>query len=569
MHTPWNIPPWTEVKRSLEMIPLDDVEYPTIVSACQNIADWDAALQHKTVDLNVSDERGMNGFHYAARRGNLNLVKYLISRNADIHKVTNDARGASALHLAVESGDMATLQFLVGKGLAIEGKDSSGETAIHVACRTGRLVQLSYLLRSNPNVVDIQDAEGRTPLHTAILLGSYNCMKQILFHHPNVFLFDQTGLLPIHQTLKTSNPHALMLLAEYDFSQFSKLTKSGDRLLSLALESGDETIIKVVRQYASMSNFPSWFKIYMWHFSSASWVFIFLFASLFINFWILLAVSIFGLRTLYTLTQSEHFKTSKNPIISSGALALSGAGLVAYFYWIFSFASTQHPFLAIMLIPAAAITLELYRRLYFRDPGYHIYSAEDTIKFSLEAKNEPPLPSLCETCLGDRPIRTKHCSKCERCIEDAQHHCSVLNICVGKNTRGTFVAFLASAIITLLIWLTFAIPYMGFIVPDEITLNWWNVYATFRVFADLNCALTILTILALSAFFYAIFMLGIHIKLIALNLTAYESAHWERYNMVDEKGEFYNPNDKGISQNFRDFIESWFGTQRADSAKVV
>jgi ankyrin repeat protein len=570
MHTPWNILPWTEVRRSLEPIPMGDVEYPTLVSNCQSIADWEAALQHNTVEINACDERGMNGMHYAVRRGNLNLVKYLVSRNADLHKLTEDARAATSLHLAVESGDIATLQFLVGKGLPIEATDSAGETSAHLAIRTGRLVQVTYLLRSNPSVVDIQDNEGRTPLHTAILLGSYNCMKQVMAHHPNVYIYDKSGHLPIHQTLRTSNPHALMLLAEYDFNQFSKTTKSGDRLLGLAMETGDETIIKVVRQYTSMTSFPSWFKTYMWHLSSATWVFFFCFMCFIINFWLLLGLSIFGLRTLYTLTQSEHFKTSKNPIIASGVLAFSSAGLFSYVYWVFPYASAEHPFLSLLVLPAYILSLELFRRVYFRDPGYHNYSAEDTVAFALEAKSDPAPPSLCESCLGTRPIRTKHCSKCERCIEGEQHHCIVLNSCIAKNNHGTFLAFLASSAFTLLIWLAFTLPYLGYIIPDDVQLNWTNVYATFRVFFDLNGALSLLSILAISGLCYTTFLLLFHARLIAYNLTAYESSHWTRYDyMQNENGDFFNPNDKGIAQNIRDFSNTWIGSSRSDNTKAV
>lgn len=571
MHTPWNILPWTEIKRSFDVIPLSDVEYPTIVANCQTISDWEAALQHKTVELNACDERGMSGLHYAVRRGNLNLIKYLISRNADLHKLTEDGRGVSNLHLAVESGDIQTLQFLVSKGLAIDFKDTQlGETAIHLAIRLGKLVQVTYLLRSCPSAVDVQDFEGRTLLHTAILLGSYNCMKQILMHRPNVNLYDKAGFLPVHQTLKTSNPHALMLLADYDFNQFTRFTKQGDNLVTLALETGDETIIQVVRQYTSMSHFPGWFKTYMWQLASMWWVIFFALSCLFINFWILLLISLFGLRTLYNLMQSETFKTSRNPIIASGVFAFSLTAFFSYVYWVFNFASNSMPITALLVLPAYLGTLELYRRVYVKDPGFYSYTAEDTIAFALEANQEPSPPSLCESCLGIRTVRTKHCSKCERCVEGEQHHCIVLNCCIAKNNHGNFIAFLVSSIFTTLLWLTLTIPYINSLVPEGTTVQWMNVYASFRLYFDLNGTLSLLTLLALGALGYAVFMLAFHARLIALNLTAYESAHWARYSYLkNENGDFYNPYDKGITQNVQECFAQWAGANRAESAKSV
>jgi hypothetical protein len=552
------------------MKPLDDVDYPTMVSNCQSIADWEAALQHGTIDVNAVDERGMNGLHYAVRRGQLNLVKYLVSRNADLSKPTEDTNGDSVLHLAVESGDINTLQFLVSKNIAIDTKNRKGETAVHLAVHSGRLVQLTFLLRSSPNSVDIQDAEGRTPIHVAILFGSYNTMKQIMTHRPNVFLYDATGFLPIHQALLTANPHALLLLAEYDFKQFSKLTKKGDRLLTLATECGDEVCLQVVRQYASMTNFPSWFKTYMWSISAASWVAIFIVASLFLNFWIIVIASAFAIRTLYNLTTSEHYKNSRNPIMASGIFAGSIMAIIAYFWWIWSFASSEHPWLSLLIIPLFLATLELYRRVYLRDPGYHSYSADDTVHFANSSAVEAPPPTLCETCLGDRPLRTKHCSKCERCVDEAQHHCAFLNVCVAKNTHGTFLAFLVSAAFTLLLWLSFAIPYFNSIMPDDTQLNYINFYSTLRSMMDLNGAITILVIGGLAALVYTSYFIALHIKLISQNLTAYENANWQRYPyLLNEAGQFQNLNDRGISGNVRLFLDNWLGKTRPETSKSV
>jgi len=291
---------------------------------------------------------------------------------------------------------------------------------------------------------------------------------------------------------------------------------------------------------------------------------------MFINFWILLGISIFGIRTLYNLMQSESFKTSRNPIIVSGIFAFSLTAFFSYAYWVFNFASDWMPITALLVLPAYLTTLELYRRVYSKDPGYYSYTAEDTIAFALEANQDPSPPSLCESCLGIRTLRTKHCSKCERCVEGEQHHCTVLNCCIAKNNHGTFIAFLVSSVFTTLLWLLLTIPYIRSLVPEATTIQWINVYATFRLFFDLNGTLSILTMVAFVALGYASFMLAFHIRLIALNLTAYESAHWARYNYLkNEKGDFCNPYDKGIPQNFQEFFSHWMGSSRAEAAKSV
>lgn len=544
------------------------LEFPTVVSNCNTIADWESALQHGTLEVNTVDELGFNGFHYAVRRGQLNLVKYLLSRNADIHRHTENATSATPLHLAVESGDMPTLQFLANsRGVSLDAVDGKGLTAAHLAVRSGRLVQLTYLLRLSSSFIDIQDKEGYTLLHTAILFGSYNCMKQVLAQRPNVFLYDKSGMIPIHQSLKTANPHALILLADHDLNQFGKTTRDGQNCMSLATEAGDETLRKVVQQYASMSNFPHWFKSYMWHLSSASWIFIFLGLSWILNFWLLLGLSIFGMRTLYNLMQSESFKTSKNPLIASGLLAAFGAAAIAFIIFIYPSIQSTHP-LSLVIIPCFILTAELLRRVYFRDPGYHSYSAEDTIAFALDIKGDNPKPTLCESCLGDRPIRTKHCSKCDRCIEGAQHHCTALNFCVAKNTYLPFILLLASASLSIGLWIRYAFLYLTTLIPETEAASAYNAYATLRLFAQLNPPIVVLCCIAVAVFGYTVVTLGFHLKLISQNLTAYEHANWERYEyMQDESGEFANPYNKGIATNLQQFFMS--NSKASDSYKIV
>ena len=116
--SPWNILPWDEIEKSFESEPLE-IEHPTMTSNCNTITDWETALQNGTLDVNTLDELGYNGFHYAVRRGNLNLVKFLEAKNADLFKNTEDSVGDTCLHLALRSGDMSMLSYLMDKGLRV------------------------------------------------------------------------------------------------------------------------------------------------------------------------------------------------------------------------------------------------------------------------------------------------------------------------------------------------------------------------------------------------------------------------------------------------------------------
>lgn len=69
------------------------------------------------------------------------------------------------------------------------------------------------------------------------------------------------------------------------------------------------------------------------------------------------------------------------------------------------------------------------------------------------SSSDGPL-KLCPTCLILRPPRAHHCSGCDACVSEFDHHCALLGKCVGRDNVAVFISFIWAAALAL--WYVFA-----------------------------------------------------------------------------------------------------------------
>ncbi len=60
----------------------------------------------------------------------------------------------------------------------------------------------------------------------------------------------------------------------------------------------------------------------------------------------------------------------------------------------------------------------------------------------LVEKNEFSIEQFCSACIIRKPLRSKHCSECDRCVAKFDHHCPWVDNCIGQNNIRYFVGFL-------------------------------------------------------------------------------------------------------------------------------
>lgn len=85
------------------------------------------------------------------------------------------------------------------------------------------------------------------------------------------------------------------------------------------------------------------------------------------------------------------------------------------------------------------LTWILHLILVFSDPG----------KVCLPHSQQKNHPRYCVTCRCLKTPSVHHCSKCQICVEEMDHHCPVVSNCIGVCNRKKFILLLASGFILL------------------------------------------------------------------------------------------------------------------------
>jgi palmitoyltransferase len=116
--------------------------------------------------------------HYASFRGNIKIIKLLITNHADINSLTHT--GYNMIHKAAMGNKPSAIIYFNKKyNMSLEDTDENQMNALHLAVRNGMENSVIFLLSLglNPN---FKDKDGNTALHYAVKKSNSRIIKKLL-----------------------------------------------------------------------------------------------------------------------------------------------------------------------------------------------------------------------------------------------------------------------------------------------------------------------------------------------------------------------------------------------------
>ncbi|XP_042367062.1 ankyrin repeat domain-containing protein 16 [Plectropomus leopardus] len=204
-----------------------------------------AAVQ--TVRSKHFGRSGDTMLHYAARKGHLDIVEYLIKRlGMDVDVYNNDYK--RPLHEAASMSHRACVSYLLQAGAQVDSlkkadwtplmmactrrhldviqellshgadpalKNKDGWNSFHIACREGDPLIVQHLLHLAPDVWGTESKTRRTPLHTAAMHGCEEVVQILLErcgYTPDST--DSCGVTPFMDAVRNGHISVARLLLE-------------------------------------------------------------------------------------------------------------------------------------------------------------------------------------------------------------------------------------------------------------------------------------------------------------------------------------------------------------------
>ena len=174
-------------------------------------------LIEKGADMHQHTSSGRSLMYYAALGGNMSIVKFIISKNADCVRYITRSRH-TILHAAVEGGNIDIVKLLIKKGADVNAKNKWNTTILHTASMVGHVDIIKLLIENGADVNAIEISQSSVSGHTALTyasgLGHFEAAKLLIEKGANIHVVNEHDRSAIHYAVLIQNFRLVNLLVE-------------------------------------------------------------------------------------------------------------------------------------------------------------------------------------------------------------------------------------------------------------------------------------------------------------------------------------------------------------------
>ncbi|XP_071787466.1 uncharacterized protein [Asterias amurensis] len=450
------------------------------------------------------DDKGHTPVHWAALGGNTNIIRLMVQCKVQLDLQSKSELGPRPIHWACVNGHIAVVDILLQAGVPIDTVDNKGCSPLIIACQYGKTMLAGYLMGKGARL-QLTDREGDNALHWAAFKGKCDLTRLLIYSGFNPRQKDNFGQTPLHLSCINGDLNTVRMLCEQDGVEMELEDHNHKSPLALATGRNHTPIISYLNKKLN----KSWSVLPHIDLSTivfgppgnTRFPFVFLVSNL-----------IFFAYPMYVFKLLPIYGFSEMPVMHSIFIMLNT------FMW-----------------------MMLYR-CYNTNPGYLPKNSPDydrairqVAHFAEWKQGKNPLSRLCHTCRIVKPLRTKHCRTCNKCVVHFDHHCPYIYNCVGLKNRVYFCGFTTS----LSIMAIFTV-YFSYLMVHRDGLQLLYMFGLVEVifFGFIAAGLTI------TAWYMAF-----------LNINTNERVNHKRYDYLkDANGHYFNPYNRGIIHNLKEFF---------------
>ncbi|CAL0325665.1 unnamed protein product [Lupinus luteus] len=478
-------------------------------------------VQQEGCTVTEPDGLGYYALQWAALNNRSAAAQYIIEHGGDVN--ATDHTGQTALHWSAVRGAIQVAELLLQEGARVNASDMNGYQTTHVAAQYGQTAFLYHVVSKWNADPDVPDNDGRSPLHWAAYKGFADSIRLLLFLNAHRERQDKEGCTSLHWAAIRGNLEACTVLVQAGKKEDLMVTdNSGLTPAQLASDKNHRQVAFFLGNARRLldkrcDGNSCLGKISKLGLAPVLWCIIFL--------------------LLITYVHSVILATNL-PKLPAAAALLAWFGVFL-----------------------ATVGLAMFYKCSSKDPGYIKMNVHDTENMKDDEPllkieiNNPALlagnwTQLCATCKIVRPLRAKHCSTCDRCVEQFDHHCPWVSNCIGKKNKWDFFVFLVLEVSAMMV--TGGVSLTR-VLTDPFAPSSFGAWIQY---VGKNHVGALSFLIADFFLFFGVFALTIvQASQISRNITTNEMANAMRYSYLrGPGGKFRNPYDHGIKKNCSDFL---------------